>query len=96
MTESPPQRNPQHYYSSVQYSDSEIKLSETVLFETSKTRKTARNYCLKLSPDVGQFLVDPLDFGFFALAVSNVGNEDSLNQEKIERFVVKSFKKFSL
>ena len=71
-------------------------MGETDLYETSKTRKTARKYWSKLSPDVGQFLVDPLDFGFLALAVSNVGNEDSLNQEKIERLAVTSLRKFSL
>ncbi len=33
-------------------------------------------------PDVGQFLIDALNFGFFALTVANVGNEDGLGIRK--------------
>ena len=35
-------------------------------------------------PDVGQLLIDALNFGFFALTVANVGNEDSLENWKKE------------
>lgn len=39
---------------------------------------------LKLSPDVCQLLVDPLNFGLLALAVSYVRYEDRLKQKVVK------------